>query len=70
MKPLQIYFDVNPSEKVRCEVLSLDGRIVKTWTSNPKNSIAKINIKELSTGLYLLKIINANKVLVQKFVKE
>ena len=51
------------------ELISLDGRLVKTWKSIVMKKI-EINLGDLSKGFYFLKIEGKDKIISKKIVKE
>ena len=49
------------------EVYSMDGRKTNIYSSTPENII---NVKQLESGVYVLKIITSKGILIRKFLKE
>lgn len=57
-----------PSPIERIETLTLDGRTIDITTCNSLN--AKLDISDLSSGLYLVKIFTKDGVITKKFLKK
>ena len=55
-------------EKSSIEISKINGQIVKTIISTGKETT--IDIENLSTGFYLIKIKTGNRVVIKKFIKE
>ncbi|MFK7771891.1 MAG: T9SS type A sorting domain-containing protein [Saprospiraceae bacterium] len=51
------------------EIISLDGRVAKTWKSIVIEKI-NINLRDLSKGFYVLKIEGKDKIISKKIIKE
>lgn len=51
------------------EIIALDGKVVKKWDSNIFEK-TEINVQDLISGFYILKIESNEKVVSEKFIKE
>jgi carboxypeptidase T len=71
---LTVRIKLNTAEKVSIQINDLSGRIIRTIDVNASSSIREFQIdtKDLSSNLYILKVINSNNEVidVQKFVKQ
>ena len=54
---------VNAAQK-KIELYSLEGKLIELYSTD--NSLTKINVSNLESGLYLIKIISDNKIYTDK----
>jgi hypothetical protein len=51
------------------EVMSLDGRVIKSF-QNPDKSEMHINLTDYNNGVYILKVIEKDRIITKKIVKQ
>ncbi|OJJ14972.1 hypothetical protein BKI52_41195 [marine bacterium AO1-C] len=66
-----VYPALRSNQKMQIEVQSLQGKVLKTFTIAPTQvAPIKLNMQDLSKGVYLLKIIQGDKISIHKLIKE
>lgn len=63
-----IHVNNDLSSKVKIEILSLEGRIM--YQNEMNSSSLEININSYNSGIYIIKAISGDEVIVQKLVKQ
>jgi len=59
------------TQKLQIELRSLQGQLLKTLTMAPAQATpVRLNTQDLAKGVYLLKIVQGNKVSIHKLIKE
>lgn len=50
-------------------VMSSTGVLLKTFQSNASDKVVQLDVSSLVSGIYIIKVINGNKVAYKQFVK-
>ncbi|BDS11450.1 T9SS type A sorting domain-containing protein [Aureispira anguillae] len=63
-----LQIDLGALENIRLQLLTINGQVVEALTTG--GSITNLDLRELPTGVYLLKVIHQNETGVYKIIKE
>jgi len=66
--PATNYIKINIPEKATIEIINIEGQIIKKINYNSKE--ATIDLDDLPSGYYILKVITVKEILTKKFIKE
>jgi hypothetical protein len=67
---LNIKLQDKPDNPVTLEIYQMNGNLVFDQTCYPQNQLLELNIHQLPNGIYVLKIISANKLTTNSFIKK
>ena len=67
---LNITFNQLENKEQKIEILNSLGEIISEINISPNTSVTKLNINDLSSGIYIIKLTSNNKSYTEKFIVE
>ncbi|MBU4054633.1 MAG: T9SS type A sorting domain-containing protein [Proteobacteria bacterium] len=61
-----VYIDL-PENIISVRIFNINGVLV--WQTVPGKSVSEINVKDFSSGMYMIKVLTSKESIITKFVK-
>ena len=61
--------DINYAGKIFCQIISASGKVCKTFQVSDMENGAQLNVNDLQSGYYLIKLVGEHSVYTSSFIK-